>query len=813
MKTFVDLCINLSLLIAFTSIFGFLRRRLHPRSKTISQALDGIAFAGIAVVGMLTPIELMPGVIMDGRVIVTALSAIFSGPLAALMTAAGASVYRYAIGGLGAYPGIAAILLGAVTGVVFARLTRRKLVDLSMRSFMMLGSVNAVIGLVCTLFVPDWEIAYAAFLKYLIPVNVFYPVTALLIGFLLVRALKNIDTEQELRKWALAFEHAGWGMAIGRGEAFEAMNASYARMHGYRVEELVGRPVADVLTPAGRAEMGDHIEKVEGKGHQSIEVDHVRQDGSVFPAHVEVTGVETDAGVPYRVVNLQDVTERKSFERQLKIKSDAIEHSINGYCVVGPDGNLNYINKAFLEMWGYPSPGEIIGSSPSRYFSDSTVFESIHATLEKGDSRRADLTAVRRDGTPFEVSMVFYRYTDEFGDSVLAASSVDITEQKKLREQLRQAEKLQAVGQLAGGIAHDFNNQLGGILGYADMIRTRTEDETIRRYANNVVVGSKRAADLTHQLLSFARKGQRRVARVDIRQLILEVDAIVRRSVDRKISIECDFSPVDLIVDGDPSQLQNAILNLAINARDAMPDGGHLVIATSIVDIDRDLAGLQSIALGEYAEISVSDTGTGIPLDVQSHMFEPFFTTKEDGRGTGMGLAAVYGTVLEHSGSVTVESEPGAGATFRVLLPLSSDPDVAGAAATRENNHPIANYTVLVVDDEPDLRDMLSSMLQDEDHRVIACSNGVEALETYRESGQSIDLVILDMVMPEMGGYEAYLEMRKINPDVKVLLSSGYAINDETQRILDAGVRGLLQKPYRKADLLDMMWSIMESGS
>lgn len=691
MNTLIDLCIDLSLVIAFTFIYGLMKRRLRPTNKIVAQIFDGIAFAGIALVGMLIPIELMPGVIMDERVIVTALAAIFSGPVASIITAASTSVYRFTLGGLGVWPGIAAIFMGVVTGLLFRRLVKKPPVKLTIWHFVILGSINAVIGLICTLFVPNWEIASKAFVKYLIPVNVFYPVSAGLLGYLLVRELRNIETESELSKWALAFENADWGIAIGKGDTLVALNASYAKMHGYDVEELIGKPIADVLAPDQIETAREHIRMSNEGRRESFEILHRRRDGTTFPAYVDVVSAVDIRGDRYRIVNVQDVTHRKELE-----------------------------------------------------------------------------------------------------------------------EQLLQAEKMNAIGQLAGGIAHDFNNQLGGILGFAEMINEATEEERTKRYSERILAGASRAADLTRQLLSFARKGKRKILRVDLNEVAEEVVGIIRRSIDRKINIKTDLHSDGLVIDGDPSQIQNAVLNLAINAGDSMPDGGLLTISTSRSVIEEQAFDAQGRILnpGNYCRVVVTDTGSGIPEDIRHRIFEPFFTTKEDGKGVGMGLAAVYGAVMEHNGAVDVTSVPGRGSSFTLLFPPATLPQ--SEVESNPSALPSGSYTILVVDDEPDMRKMLIETLTKNNHRTIECTNGRHAIDIYREKVTEIDLIILDMIMPELGGYETYLAVREINPTAKVLLSSGYSLQSEARKLLNLGVTGLLEKPYRKNELLHAIWSAME---
>lgn len=367
---------------------------------------------------------------------------------------------------------------------------------------------------------------------------------------------------------------------------------------------------------------------------------------------------------------------------------------------------------------------------------------------------------------------------------------------------LRQSEKLTALGQLAGGIAHDFNNQLTGVMGYADMLAQRLEQEPYKRFAVGIVASARRAADLTQKLLAFSRKGKYLIAPVDVHQILGEVVSILKHSIDKRVRIRQVLNVGHSAVLGDPNQIQNAILNLAVNARDAMPEGGELVFETDIITLDeafcRDHHG--EISPGAFLRLTVTDSGCGMSGEVKKHLFEPFFTTKEPGKGTGMGLASVYGTVRNHHGLISVHSEEGRGTSVRIDLPLAPDParelDAPHAASPARGS-----ARILLVDDDETVRAMAPEMLRDLGYRVTTCVDGREAVDYYRAHRNEVDLVILDMVMPEMGGRDAFVAMRQINPQVRAILSSGYSLNGEAQSILDEGVLGFIGKPYRHAEL------------
>ena len=376
-------------------------------------------------------------------------------------------------------------------------------------------------------------------------------------------------------------------------------------------------------------------------------------------------------------------------------------------------------------------------------------------------------------------------------------------EKEALQDLLRHAEKMQAIGHLAGGIAHDFNNQLTGIVGYAELLRTGLPPGSrLAGFADRILLATKRAADLTSQLLAFARRGKYLSVPVDIHRTVREVVSLLEHSIDKRITIKAELEASAPVINGDPSQVQSALLNLALNARDAMPEGGTLRFATRLVELDRDACERTGFDLvpGRYVQVAVTDTGVGMEGEVRARIFEPFFTTKPPGRGTGMGLAAVYGTVESHRGAVSVESKPGKGTTFTLFLPLSTD-DGVESEQTAEMGGSDSRAAVLLVDDESMVREVTREMLSQLGYRVTVCSDGIDALRVFRERSETIDVVILDLIMPNMGGLDLFVAMREIDPDVRVILASGFSIAGDAQRILEQGAKAFLQKPYRADEL------------
>jgi PAS domain S-box-containing protein len=396
---------------------------------------------------------------------------------------------------------------------------------------------------------------------------------------------------------------------------------------------------------------------------------------------------------------------------------------------------------------------------------------------------------------------------------VLEDITVSLRQRKEraaLEEQLHQAQKMEAIGQLASGVAHDFNNQLAVILGIAEMLGKELEDPQQRESAEMIARAAQRSADLTRQLLTFARKIDHKTEPLDIHTSIREVTTLLGRSLDKRIVITKDLQAASHIILGDRTQIENALFNLALNARDAMPEGGQLRFSTEVVKIDLEWLSSRpyQLAQGLYLSVLVTDTGTGMDEGIRLRVFEPFFTTKQQGEGTGMGLAAVYGTVKSHGGAIEVASTPGQGSVFSVYLPLA-DPQAAEAAESEIKVGSCQGANILVVDDEEQVCKMLTKMLTRLGHQVVSCSDGMDAIDYYRQSWHQVDLVILDLVMPRLGGRDAYLKMREINPDIRILLTTGTSSHREARQLLSEGVTSILEKPYRMATLKESLASIL----
>ena len=387
-----------------------------------------------------------------------------------------------------------------------------------------------------------------------------------------------------------------------------------------------------------------------------------------------------------------------------------------------------------------------------------------------------------------------------------------MTSQNSLKwsKHLRQSQKLEAIGKLAGGIAHDFNNLLGGIMGFADLICINSTNENISTYAKHIVDTTEKAAELTRQLLSFARKEKTSVRNIDIHKCIEQALAILRHSIGTNIIIETELEARDHNILGNATQIQNSIINLGINARDAIGEYGKFTIQTYNTHLTQEFCQKSDFELtpGNYLTLVISDTGCGIAEENFKKIFEPFFTTKDIGKGTGLGLSAILGIIISHNGAIEVKSKQNSGTTFTLQFPV-----IANNRSTRESGRsrvPSKRKTILLADDQAIARTIGKSILEESGYRVLLAENGEQALKTYLEKSHLIDLVILDLVMPLMGGEEAAEHLIRMNPDLKIIISSGMEESDSINHLMHEGkINAYITKPFTSSKLQDILNNIL----
>ncbi|HXE98407.1 MAG TPA: response regulator [Dongiaceae bacterium] len=467
-----------------------------------------------------------------------------------------------------------------------------------------------------------------------------------------------------------------------------------------------------------------------------------------------------------------------------------------------PDGIIREINRTFSADFGY-TDDLVIGKTGVEIglWGDVDDRERFLSLMHQQQGISGFGTEIRTFNGEIRTALIYSTLMDFKGEKCLLVVFLDVSEQKRLEAQIRQTQKMDVIGQLAGGVAHDFNNMLTAILGSAELLARHVKDDAAAiKLLGSIQKAASRSADLTGQLLAFSRKGQKNAVHVWIDSTIHEAISLLERTIDKKITLETRLVAKNSRVNGDPTLLQNALLNLGVNARDAMPEGGVISFATANVELDSNYceSSAFSITPGQYIEISVSDTGTGMSKEVIQRVFEPFFTTKEVGKGTGLGLAAVYGTITDHHGCISIYSEPGIGTVFKLYLPLSGE-EKNEVTCCEELIH--GSGGVLLVDDEEILRTVGQALLEDLGYRVYLAEDGEQALEVYAREKNDISLVILDMLMPRMGGKETLVRLMESFPDTRVLISSGFHQEGTAGELEKLGARGFLRKPYLRQEL------------
>ncbi len=429
----------------------------------------------------------------------------------------------------------------------------------------------------------------------------------------------------------------------------------------------------------------------------------------------------------------------------------------------------------------------------------------------QGELVRIDTSVHDAQGHTIAVDLSIKPVIDDDGHVIgLIAEGRDMTAMKRaeadrqaLQERLQQSHKMEAIGQLAGGIAHDFNNLLTGVMGYAELLQlSLPEDSNEARHAGEIRRAANRAADLTRQLLSYSRSGRQRSVPVDLHQIVEETYSLLGRTLDKSIVIRRQLNAARSTVQGDPAQLQSALLNLALNARDAMPDGGTLTIGT---------ANRPAEPAEGWLEVAVTDTGVGMDEPTRRRVFEPFFTTKGPGEGTGLGLASVWGCVRDHGGTVSLETEPGKGTTFRIDLPLSRHDETAPAPPPANDADVPAEGTILVVDDEETVRRFAADSLRRAGYDVIEAADGAQAEDAFNKHRQQITAVLVDLVMPNQDGEETCRKILAIDPDMPIVASSGYSQPGMADRLHKLNVTHFLAKPYRVDELLSTLRQAIEA--
>jgi len=588
---------------------------------------------------------------------------------------------------------------------------------------------------------------------------------------------------------------------------FLAVNEAAIRHYGYSRAEFLAMTVKDIRPPEDVPALMDNVANVQGGFDEASTWRHLKKDGSRID--VEVTSHElVFAGRRAELVLANDVTERKRVERELRRSEeryrDLVENAHDIIYTQDLEGNYTSINSAVERVTGYTRE-EALGMNVKHVAAPEYLEKARLMITRKlaGESVMAyEVEIIAKDGRRVRVELNTSLIIQDGVVVGIQGIARDVTERKELEEQLRQAQKMEAVGKLAGGVAHDFNNLLTVINGYSDLIAKRLrEEDPLRNNVEEIRKAGERAASLTRQLLAFSRKQVLQPKVIDLNEVVRETEQMLRRLIGEDIELRASLGPWLGSVKADPGQMEQVLMNLAVNARDAMPRGGKLTISTENVYLDEEYAAHHvSVAPGRYVILAVSDTGTGMDEQTRARIFEPFFTTKVAGKGTGLGLSTVYGIVKQSGGYVWVYSEVGRGTTFKIYLPRV---DAGAQVYSQTPSHARelgGTEAVLLAEDDELVRNMIRFILSDHGYKVLAAANGAAALSIF-ERTEPIHLLLTDVVMPGMSGRELADRLTRLRPEMKVLFMSGYTEDAIVHHgVLDEGVN-FIQKPFTPDDL------------
>jgi two-component system cell cycle sensor histidine kinase/response regulator CckA len=584
------------------------------------------------------------------------------------------------------------------------------------------------------------------------------------------------------------------------------LNPAAADVFGWSEKEVIGKPVPIIPPDDTEAAALLHRRLLSGETLTGVEVRRQRRDGSLLTISLSASPLWDENHKVKGIIGfLTDITERKSAEEALRKAEEKyrsiFENAVEGIYQATPDGKYSSANPALARMLGFDTPEELMAArddiSHQEYINPELRTVFIRSIEELGVVQNFEYQAHCRDGKPIWLSASARAVRGTDGQLLYLEGTVqDITERRELEQQLRQIQKIEAIGRLAGGIAHDFNNILMAVSSYAELLGRKVTEDASRRYVNEIVKATNRGSSLTQGLLTFSRKQMTSPKILDLNMLVRQQLDMLNRLIPE--NVELRFTPCDVIgkVKADPIQMEQVVMNLVINARDAMPNGGTVVIETANAALDPADSTDQNLQGSRQVMVAVKDNGCGMNAETKSHMFEPFFTTKEQGKGTGLGLATVFGIVKQSRGQIVVESEPGCGATFKIYLPCVED-----VVHSDHHEEPIAavfgRETILLVEDEPAVRESTAEYLVEQGYTVLKAERGEAALEIAEQHREAIHLLLTDLVMPRMSGRELSEKMTAIHPETRVVFMSGYSNNVlSTPQLLDPR-HVLLQKPFR----------------
>ncbi len=829
---YMDLILNLALLIALTIVSGFLDLR-WPRRTRAGVLMQGVLFGSAAVFGMLKPLNFGPGLIFDGRSVMLSLCALFFGPLAAIFAALPVAVFRLMMGGSGVVMGVLVVLSSTGIGLIAHAWLQPDQVPPKARHLYLFGlAVHlAMVALMATL---PREIAAGVMLRIGPPVLLLYPLATVLAGKILSdqvatqKAMAGLmESEERLRKLS---DNLPGGMVyqIDTGSSkqerrFTYVSAGVRSLHEISPQDAIAdasliyrqlseesRKLVSDNEAAALAEMKPfHAEVLmnlpSGKQRWRMLTSGPRRLPS---QHLVWDGVEVD------------ITERRQAEEDLIRFRFMVDHARQEAFLVEPDGQVVYVNRAAAQSLGYTVEemlkmrvsdfDPLFGPAFHQHFEDlntphqSPPFETVH---------------VAKDGRKIPKEMLSSRFQIG-GHDYVCAFGQDLTDRKKaeeerskLQEQLQHAQKMDSIGRLAGGVAHDFNNMLQTIMGNVEMALDQVvPDHPIHGELVEIYKATERSTNLIRQLLAFARKQTVEPKVLDLNETIEGMLKMLRRLIGENIELvwtpASDLWPFKI----DPSQIDQILANLCVNARDAITGAGKVAISTANITLTpADCENQPGYVPGQYIQLVLRDNGCGMDAETRSRLFEPFFTTKEMGKGTGLGLATVYGIVRQNNGFINVQSRPGEGTTFTIFLPRYTGEKEHPPVQPAQGQAPAqgASTTVLLVEDDPAILALVKNILETQGHKVLSAGTPGEILELARRQTEEISLLITDVIMPGMNGLELAVKLQEIRPTLRCLFTSGYTADVIAPHgVLERGMH-FLQKPFTTNDLVRKVQEVL----
>ena len=630
------------------------------------------------------------------------------------------------------------------------------------------------------------------------------------------RAQSETSPDEVIRQWAGLFDQVNDAIiAKALDGRVTAWNSAAERMFGYSAAEIIGRST-NVLFPSDRVKEAEEAVARASQGERTppLETICLRKDGRPLDVSIAVTALRSKSGEIIGASKiLRDVTEYNRVKHQIEEQKALLDKTQDAILIFEPEGRLLYWNKGAERIYGW-SAAEAAGRFIGDFIhSDVHKFRDVNKLVMDTGEWSGEMHQLNRERHEIIVESRWWLVRDKEGraKSILAINT-DVTEKRRIEVQFMRAQRMESLGILAGGIAHDLNNILTPIMLSIDVLKSMTVDGHQKSILETIELSARRGSDIVQQVLSFARgmEGQRIV--IQPKYLLKDIEHIVNDTFPKDIRLELILPHETWSILGDPTQVQQVLLNLCVNARDAMPNGGTLTIKTENCVADEHYVAMNRQAkLGSYVAISVTDVGVGIPADIIDSIFEPFFTTKEVGKGTGLGLSSVKAIAKNHGGFINVYSEIGRGSTFKVYLPAQTAPAEVPQQSNKDDELPRgAGETILVVDDETSILSITSETLQAFGYNVVTANNGAEAVALYAQKKDLISAVLTDLSMPVMDGRATIYALLKINPKAKIIAMSGMDENETVAKASTAGIKHFISKPYTAATLLKALRALQE---